>query len=135
MVLKINPKHLFVGLGVLSFLGLLLFGGTLAYVVLFDRQVANYPGSSQVSSHDVVKLSPHLYYRQDTAYLTGDYIPSVFHWYTNGFGLGSDAHGQDNCISMYSKETQSRITKVMRVTVCDTVNKRMIFVQRTIELK
>jgi len=135
MVLKINPKHLFVGLGVLSFVGLALFGGTLAFAVLFDRQVANYPGSTQLTSQDVVKLSPHFYYRQDTAYLTGDYIPSVYRWYSNGFGLGPEAQGQNNCFSMYSKETQFRITKVMRVTVCDTVNGQMIFVQRSIELK
>ena len=53
MALKINPKHLFVGLGVLGFLGLFFLGGTLAFAVLSDRQVATYPGSMQITNQDV----------------------------------------------------------------------------------
>ena len=135
MSLNINPKLLFVGLGVVTFVCLALFGGMFAFVVLFDRQVANYPGSMQLSSHDVVKLSPHFYYRQETVFLTGDDFPSVQRWYSNGFGLGPEVQGQSNCNSMISTDTRSRITKVMTVTICDTANGRMIFVQRSVKME
>ncbi len=89
----------------------------------------------KLTSDEVIKLVPHFYYRQDATYLTGEYIPKVYRWYSNRFGLGSAPQGQNNCISMSSREVQFRITKIRRVTVCDTINGRMIFDQRTIELK
>jgi len=133
MALNINPKGLWLGLGLLSFVCLAAFGGMFVYVVVFDRQVAHYPGSTQLSSHDVVKLFPRFTYRQDTAYQTGDDFPKVYNWYSSGFELGPEVQAQSSCIDMYKEETNFGITRVMTVTLCDTPNGRMIFVQRSVK--
>jgi hypothetical protein len=135
MAFNPNPKHLFLGLGVVSLIFLASFGGFLAYAVLSNQQAVHYPGSAQLTSHDVVKLSPHLYYRQDKVYLTEDNFRSVYRWYSNEFGLGPQANGQSNCISVFNTETTFRITKVMTVMLCDTRNGRMIFTERSWRLE
>lgn len=110
---------------------LISFGGLLGYIVLNDRQETSYPGSAELSNHDVFKLSPHLYYRHDTVYRTDDDFPKVYRWYANAFGLGPQTQGQHNCTSIFRSEIFFRIKTVMTVTLCDSSNGRLIFTERT----
>ena len=131
MAFNLNPKHLLLGLGVVSLICLVSLGGFLGYIVLSDRQVAYYPGSTELSSQDVVKLSPYLYYRHDTVYQTGDNYPSVYRWYSNEFGLGLQTQWQSNCNSISSTETRFRVIRVMTVMLCESPNGRLIFTERS----
>jgi hypothetical protein len=135
MTTNINPKHLSIGMGAIGLAGLLLVGGMVIFLLNFNLQGETYPGSQKLTSDEVIRLAPYLYFRQEKVYLTDDYIPYVVRWYANRFGLSPDRHGQSNCIAMFTKSVGMWITKVMRVTVCDTVSGRMIFDERTIQLK
>ncbi|GAB4578638.1 MAG: hypothetical protein Fur0022_13740 [Anaerolineales bacterium] len=133
--MNINPKILFAGLVGISGFVLVILGGMVALTVFFDRQMADYPGATELSTHDVLKVFPNFYYRQDASYKTGDDFPEVYNWYSNGFDLGPEAQAQSHCIHMYKAETTWGITRVMTVTLCDTPNGRMIFVQRSLRLE
>lgn len=115
----------------MSLLCLVSFGGFLVYVVLNDRQMTEYPGSVELSNHDVLKFSPYLYYRHDTVYRTEDNFPNVYHWYAHEFSLGPQTQGQSNCISIFSTETGFHLTKVMTVTVCDSGNGLLVYTERS----
>ncbi len=135
MVLKRNPTRLYLGLGALGFVGILFAAAVLAFLAITGQQRSIYPGSEKLTADQVFKLSPFIYYRQVNVYLTEDYIPFVSRWYANRFGMSPDAHGQNNCLALYTKSVGTMFTKVMQVKVCDTINGRMIFDERSIQLK
>jgi hypothetical protein len=130
MTIHLTPKNLLLGMVAVSLFCLLLFGGYFGYVLVRDRQSTLYPGALALSSHDVFKLSPYLYYRSEMVYRTGDSFVMVYHWYAHEFSLGPQTQGQSNCISIFSTETMLYLTKVMTVTLCDSGNGRLIYTER-----
>jgi hypothetical protein len=130
MVLKLKPKHL-LGWALGSLLCMLMFGGYLGYVVWHGRHAASYPGSVELSSQEVVKVSPFVYYRNDRVYRTGDYFPEVQRWYANAFGLVPQTQGQSNCASISNSKTFFTLTRVMTVTICDSLSGRLIYTERS----
>ena len=130
-----KTKKITVGVVSSSFAALFVLVAALTAVVVQNQFEDNYPGSEELTSNEVFKLLPNFYFQQEKVYLTQDYFPSVTRWYSNRFGLLPFWHGQSNCVELRMKTVQIVVTKVMNVTVCDTINGRMIFDQRSVQLK
>jgi hypothetical protein len=133
MVAIANRKY--ITMGMLGFAGLILTAGAVVFFGLFGRPEESYPGSSQLTGIENFKLAPFLYFRQEKVYLTQDYMPDVHRWYANRFGMSYDNDGHPNCLSLYTKSIRFWITRVMQVTVCDTINGSMIYDQRSYQFR
>ncbi len=118
------------GLGALLIVGLVV--GFWVYII---PPAGRYPGSSEMTSQEAVSLVPKFYMRQVKVYLTQDHFPTVTRWYGNEFGLLPFWHGQDNCVQLRSKTTRILVITVMQVTICDTINGRMIHEERSVQIK
>lgn len=110
---------------------MIALGSFLGYLFLTERQAAYYPGSTEVSSHQVVKYSPFIYFRHNSVYRTSDNFPKVYRWYANEFGLLPNTQWQSNCDAMSNSETFLFIVKEMTVGLCETPNGRLIFTERS----
>ncbi len=132
---RISPAFVARSRGFDGAAGLVLVLGGVYFVLSLNFQGETYPGSLVLNSDGVFKLAPFVYYRQAKVYVTDDYIPIVYRWYSNTFGMSADHTGQSNCLALYAKSIGIIFTKVMQVKVCDTINGRMIFDERSIQLK
>jgi len=135
MDFKFQAKHVIWGLVGIIVAFVLFLGTAFVILILRDRQAAHYPGAIELSLHEQVGVFPHTSYKQVASYRTMDDFVSVYNWYSRGFSLGPEKQGQSTCIHMYNSETDYGMSRIVSVTLCDTPNGRMIFVQRTIELE
>ncbi|HLF90215.1 MAG TPA: hypothetical protein VI451_14810 [Anaerolineales bacterium] len=135
MAFEINPKFVWAGLAGVILAVVLLLGAAFGILILQDRQAAHYPGAIQLSAHDQVSVYPQASYKQVASYRTMDDFVSVYDWYSRGFSLGPEKQAQSQCIHMYDSQTEYSMSRIVSVTVCDTPNGRMIFVQRTVEIE
>ncbi len=95
----------------------------------------NYPGSVRMAGHNLYDTRGSLYFRRDTAYRTNDNFTQVYDWYSQTFHLGPEARAASACITMERAVTWWRVERYTGVTVCDTPNGRMMYVQRSIMLR
>lgn len=114
---------------------LFLIGTVFGVIIVRDRGAAQYPGAVPLSFHDHVSVYPQVSYKRAAAYRSMDDFVSIYNWYSRGFSLGPEKQAQSNCIHMYDTKTQLGMSWIMTVTLCDTPNGRMIFVQRTLEVE
>ncbi len=108
--------------------------GLLTIIVIQDREAVHYPGAEKITNHDVIRVFPNFFYRQDASFRSQDDFNSVFNWYSTGFHLGPEKTAQSGCSHMYNSEILYLVQRIISVTVCDTINGRMVFVQRTLSL-
>ncbi len=106
-----------------------------AAVVLKQYDAGAYPGSVLVAGHNLYDTRGSLYFRRDTAYRTSDNFTQVYNWYSQTFHLGPEARAASACITMERATTWWRVERYTGVTVCDTPNGRMLYVQRSIMLR
>ena len=100
------------------------------------QRAGDYPGAQLVSSHSIHAFSPELTVRTDSSYRTNDKFPAVYHWYSKRFALGPEAGAHSACIIMErTSNSLGIVERSVGVTVCDTVNGRLIFVQRTFAVR
>ena len=100
------------------------------------QRAADYPGALLVSSHSIHAFSPELTVRTDSSYRTNDKFPIVYHWYSHRFDLGPEAGAHSACIIMErTSKSLGIVERSVGVTLCDTVNGRLIFVQRTFAVR
>lgn len=99
-----------------------------------DRQAAQYPGSVPVASHDNYRKLPY-HYRWDNTYRTTDPFPRVYHWYSVGFDLGTEARANGGCILLEGTQRLFTAERHTSVLLCDTPAERMIFVSRSTSLR
>jgi hypothetical protein len=97
------------------------------------RQVLDYPGARQLSSHTIFR-PPRVLARQDSSYISDDDFPEVVNWYSNGFNLGPEKMANSSCSHLWKSETWLLIQERVSVTVCETSSGRMIFAQRSVGL-
>jgi hypothetical protein len=135
MAFDIQLKHILTGLALIILAFFLSVVGIFGYIVIKDRQAANYPGAVQLSMHDQVSVYPQVSYKQATSYRSMDDFVSIYNWYSTGFSLGPEKQAQSKCIHMYDTSKKLGVSRIIAVTVCDTPNGRMIFVQRTVEVE
>ena len=114
---------------------LVLFIATLALAAVF-RQLraaadAAYPGSLQLSANDTGRFLPNPVFKTTTSYITEDSYPEVLRWYTLQFDLGLVRVGLEKCTHSFRENRQYGLSFDVAVTVCDTENGRLIFVERT----
>lgn len=131
MNFHLTKKHVFLGLGLMVLFALIAFASFLGYLFINERQIAYYPGSTEVSTHQVVKFSPYVYFRHNSVYRTSENFPKVYRWYANEFGLLPTAQWQSNCDSLRSSETIFFFVREMTVGLCETSNGRLIFTERS----
>lgn len=119
--------------GLLGVLGVLLLVG-----VWQARGYASnfaYPDATPVSAHNRVRWVPLPTVRQDAAFRTTDPFPKVYNWYSTGFELGPESRAMSTCILLEETHRRMLLLEHMSVTLCDTPNDRMVFVERTLSLR
>jgi hypothetical protein len=129
-----QKQRMLFGLGISALSGAIALGLAMTLLLMRDRRAADYPGALLLSEHSLYSPFPKPHMRQDTSYRTQDDLPTVYNWYSNGFNLGSERLAQSNCIHLLNSDTSLAFRRQMAVTVCDTPNGRMIFVQRSTSL-
>jgi hypothetical protein len=130
----LQPKLIWAGIALAALSIAIVFFGLLSIMIVQDREAAWYPGSEKITNHDVIRIFPNFFYRQDSSYKSQDDFTSVFNWYSGGFHLGPEKTAQGGCSLMYNTEDIYFIQRVISVTVCNTTSGRMVFVQRTLSL-
>jgi hypothetical protein len=126
------------GLGLLSILALiaLVLVVVAAGVGLLNfYSIADYPGSSVDADNSLVRGFPNPYFRRDTSYRTSDAFNKVFNHYSSGFDMGAEAEGQSSCSHLRKASETVGFRSSMAVTICDSTNGRLIFVQREVSLR
>lgn len=98
------------------------------------RSAADYPGSLIISDHVLTAFIPHPVLRRDTSYRTADDFPTVYNFYSTSFDMGSERRAQSGCIHLDSTRSFVLVRHDISVTVCDTRNGRMVFVNRAVAL-
>jgi hypothetical protein len=134
MTLLQQPKLIWTGIAALILALAFGFFGLLALLIIQDREAARYPGSEKITNHDVIRVFPNFFYRQDASFKSQDDFTSVFNWYSTGFHLGPEKTAQSGCSHMYNTEIMYFVQRIISVTVCNTSSGRMMFVQRTLSL-
>lgn len=127
----IQKQRLLFGLGLTALIGFLLMGLVVTSLIIREQRIADYPGALLLSQHNMYVPLPRPHVRQDTSYRTQDDLPTVYNWYSNRFNLGSERLAQSNCIHLLRSNTTLLFRRNMSVSICDTRNGRMIFVQRS----
>ncbi|MEM7111320.1 MAG: hypothetical protein AAF614_02735 [Chloroflexota bacterium] len=107
---------------------------SLTLTLINTRQSTDYPGALQLSEHIDFGLIPTPFYRQDSSYRTNDIFPEVANWYQQQFGLGPEAAAQSSCSHLYSTTSRFIVRQQASVTICDSENGRLVFVQRVVSL-
>ena len=126
-------ERVIVGSGLLVGLCLAAVAVLFGLFVFMEHQAVKYPGSVQIAGHDSIQWFPRFFYRQDASFRTPDDFTSVFNWYSSGFDLGPERAAQSSCSLISDTVNRFGIETVTAVTVCDTPNGRMVFVQRSLE--
>ncbi len=132
---KANKKRILYGVGAIGVILVVLIWVAGVLLVIRERQVTHYPGAELIADHSIFKVLPQPTLRRDTAYRTTDEFPAVYNWYSKGFNLGPEKQAQSSCIHLYETESWFSFARIMSVTICNTPNGRMAFVQRTLALR
>lgn len=129
MGLKTTPR------GIILLLSLLAFcGGSTALIANLSRQSFQYPAATRLSEHHISDMWPNPTYKQSYSYLTSDKFPDVFNWYSQCYDLGGERQAQGMCSHLYNARPVFLLTQTTSLTLCDTPQGRMIFVQQTASL-
>ena len=129
-----NRKRWLVFVVFLLLLGLIYSGGAFLASRL-TRQALQYPGSTLMSEHQIRHLFPNPTFKQSNSFLTQDDFPAVFNWYSFYFTLGGERQAQSGCTHLYGSRPIFILRQTTSVTLCDTPDGRMIFVQQTSSLR
>lgn len=113
----------------------LLASTVLALALLWQRSSFDYPGASIITQHTNSRLLGQPYLQQSVSYRSTDAFPHIYTWYSTSFDLGTESHAQGPCILIENSHTWLVAHHHMGVTICDTQQQRMIFVQRTLSLR
>jgi hypothetical protein len=136
MLANVTHRRMLLGLGLVA--GMVLALGLAVGLGLGVRffNAADYPGALPVSDHTLSKATNVFYYQRNTSYRTTDLFPEVYNWYSQTFDLGPEARAQSACITMErSGNWMAIVESMITVTVCDTSQGRLIFVQRFMLLR
>ena len=134
MELTRNRKG-WLGLTSLVLLLVLIYSGSTFLASHLTRQALQYPGSWLMSEHQIRHLWPNPTFKQSNSFLSQDEFPAVFNWYSFYFTLGGERQAQSGCTHLYGSRPVFVLSQTTSVTLCDTPDGRMIFVQQTTSLR
>ena len=127
-------RRILAGCGVVLLLLFLGIATSAVFALRHERQAAHYPGSVPISSHDNYKGLP-THIRWDNTYRSDDSFTKVYHWYSTGFELGSEARANGRCILLEGSRRRALLERHMSVLLCNTPNGQMIYVSRFTSLR
>ncbi len=113
--------------------GLLAVG--MGMVALLAMRAVDYPGGEPMAEHTMLSGLPAPGIRRVTSYRTTDDFVKVYNWYSAGFSMGAEQHAQGNCSQLFKSQTGLLASQTMGVTICDTPNGRLVFVQLALFLR
>jgi hypothetical protein len=119
-----------VGCGLIVLLGLLCLPLSLLYWISQDRQTAQYPGATPISSHSNYSGLP-FEFRWDDSYHTTDNFTDVYSWYSITFDLGSESRALEKCILLEGSNRAVVASRSFSVFLCNTPGGQMIYVTRS----
>lgn len=125
-----HNRNLLLGCGTAAAIAAVLFIGALLLLFARDRQAAQYPGATAISSHSNYKGLP-FEYKWDDTYLTGDNFTAVYNWYSITFNLGAEMRANDRCILLAGTNPQLVSKRHLSIMLCNTPSGQMIFVSRS----
>lgn len=121
-----------------GFLVVVLVAGSLSWLLFAQAQLlldSSYPGAQLLSEGETGRFLPNPVYKMTTSYITQDSYPDVLSWHAESFGLGTIRRGLQKCTHTYDEHEWLSLSYDVAITVCDTRNGRMIFVERTTMLR
>jgi hypothetical protein len=96
---------------------------------------AVYPGAHQISDNLSYKFGRSLYIRRDTMYRTDDSFAKIYQWYSTTFETGPEKRGMGSCNDLERSRTWLIFQQDVSITLCDTLEGRMMFVMRSVSLR
>ena len=124
-----QPRWLIVGL--LIFIALMAcFATTATLLWLHDYQAGAYPGARQLSGQTNLTWLPAPHYRLNSSYRSADTFPEIVNWYQRQLGVGTEAQAQGGCSRLFGRNHRLLLSQSASVTVCETAQGRLIFIQR-----
>jgi hypothetical protein len=93
-----------------------------------------YPQAALLSSHNLSAL-PHLLFQQRVSLRSQDTTPQVHGWYARNFGIGPEQAATGQCSLMWSEQTFFFLKRRMSLTICDSRNGRIIYIQQAMLLR
>jgi hypothetical protein len=124
-------RRVLIGAGLAAGLLIVMLGTLGMLAVAGQYQAADYPGAMLVADRTMYRASPALAVRRDTSYRSSDPFPTIYNWYSQSFNLGPEARAQSACITLERSSGWAIFHQYVGVTLCDTPNGRMMFVQRS----
>lgn len=120
---------------ILLLLTLFVCSGSSLLVANASRQSLQYPGSQPLSEHHIRRFFPNPTFKSSQSYLADDKFPDVLNWYSHRFRLGVEKQAQSKCSHHYATHPIFLLSQTTTLTLCDTSQGRMIFVQQTTALR
>ena len=124
-----QPRWLLASL--LIFIALMAcFTTTATLLWLHDYQAGTYPEARQLSGQANLTWLPTPHYRLNTSYRSADAFPDIVNWYQTQLRVGAEAQAQGGCSHLFGHTHHLLLSQSASVTVCETAQGRLIFVQR-----
>ena len=100
---KLYNQRLLAGCGFLLILSFFALAFGLVAFINQDRQLAQYPGSTPISTHSNYSRLPSTY-RWDDTFRTDDEFTAVYNWYSLNFNMGAESRANGSCILLESDD-------------------------------
>jgi hypothetical protein len=131
---KTYSQRLLAGCGLLLIIFFFVVAFALVALLNRDRGLAQYPGSTPLSTHsNYASLSRA--YRWDDTFRTQDDFTAVYNWYSINFDMGAEARANGNCILLETNDQFFRAQRFMSVFIRGTPEGQLVFVSHTTTFK
>jgi hypothetical protein len=101
----------------------------LGYAFYRMQESTIYPQATVLSSHRLSAL-PHLLFQQQLSLRSQDETPQVYAWYARNFGIGPEQMATGQCSHMGASQSFLFLERRLSLTVCDSRNGRLIYIQQ-----
>jgi len=127
-------RRIYWGLAIMAGLSLVTLVILLGYGFYRVQESIIYPQATILSSHRL-SAPPHLLFQQRFSLRSQDETPQVYAWYARNLGIGGEEAATGQCSQMGSNQSFLFLRRRLSLTICDSKNGRMIYIQQAMLIR